>query len=118
MKKITKATLHYTLDGKKYTCWTTIERANAFLIEAKKRNVEACYYRRVDPREERLDCPQRYRCYINSRNVLTSELQIGIYINGKPRYPNAEEDCNDMFPTKPGDPGWDPELTEWFYEDD
>lgn len=118
MKKITKATLHYTLDGKKYTCWTTVERANAFLIEAKKRNVEACYYRRVDPYEERLDCPQRYRCYISDRGDLISQLQIGVYIKGKPRYPNIEEDCNDSFPMKPGDPGWDPELTEWFYEDD
>ena len=116
MKKITKATLHYTLDGKRYTCWTTIERADAFLLEAKKRNVEAYYYKRVNPDEERLDYPQRYRCYINSRDKLISELQTGMYVNGKARYPIHDDE--DDSPTKPGDPGWDPELTEWFYEDD
>ncbi len=29
-----------------------------------------------------------------------------------------ETDLDDALPTKPGDPGWDPEHTEWFYEDD
>lgn len=28
------------------------------------------------------------------------------------------DEIDDTPPTKPGDPGWDPEITEWFYEDD
>ena len=91
-----KVTVSYIIRNILYNCRNVDEkRAIDFLYEAKKRRVYAYY---TYPK----DADTFFRCHLVGNKLFKKEYYIP----------------EDPPPTKPGDPGWDPELTEWFYEDD
>lgn len=90
--------IFWIINGKQHTRYTTdIEEAISFLYRSRfHKEVEVAAASYV------IDEYGHHRIFsIDKRGALTDDT-----------------DLNDDPPTKPGDPGWDPELTDWFYEDD
>lgn len=93
---VRKLELSLNINGEMHVRYTTdIEEAILFLYKNRgKMNTRACVSYKIDNDSERFFTIDRF-----------GHIQ-------------CDSDNEDEPPTKPGDPGWDPELTEWFYEDD